>query len=255
MLEFKPDMIIWSADVPREDIERVMRSGALPCGTIIKLDRLFFETEDKEFIRQCEDSGYPVFCDAKIIEVPSKSLAIAEHYLKYRPFMLNIMAGACSTGIFDTDDINQLDALKRFHDACNNAGTRSCVVTVLTSKSANMVAHEYSNDPIGQVLRYIGIAYSAGIRDIVCSPAEVQAIRAGGRDDRAYLSLITPGVRLAGSSHDDQQRVMTPGQAIALGASRVVIGRPLTSGNGPIEERVAENYRLICNDIIEEISK
>lgn len=139
LMDFRPEMIIWSADVPLKDIRKVIKAEALPKGTVIKLDRLFFETHPKSLISEFQDAGYPVFADAKIIEIPDKSIAIAETYLKYHPFMLNIMAGACSTGLLEHKEPKKIDALKRFADACLDAGTKSCVVTVLTSKSPDFV--------------------------------------------------------------------------------------------------------------------
>lgn len=245
--QFAPEMIIWSADVPREDIERVVRAGALPEGSPIKLDRLFFETEDKNFIEWLQERGYPVFGDAKIIEIPSKVLAITSTYLVHRPWMLNIMAGACSTGVFTADDEDTRDLLARFADECRKVGTRSCAVTVLTSKSLKLVEDEFGRLPINQVMKYAEMARRAGMTDLVCSPAEVTVLRKSGYND---VCLNTPGVRPAGSILDDQRRVSTPGQAISDGATRIVVGRPLLAGNGPIEERVAHNYAMIRNEIV-----
>lgn len=246
--EFTPDTIIWSADVPKADIEAVIAAEALPVGTVIKLDRLFFETEDKSFIRFCENKGYNVFCDAKIIEIPVKSLKIAETYLQYSPFMLNIMAGAVSNGHFTReDDENQVDALMRFAEACHKATTRSCVVTVLTSKTESICAHEFGMDPMDQVLKYVALAHSAGITDIVCSPKEAAAIRKIPRFNDMWIN--TPGVRLSDSSKDDQARVTTPRIALENGANRLVIGRDLIRGDGDIVERVKKNYAKILEDI------
>lgn len=245
--EFTPDNIIWSADVPRSDIEAVIKAEALPRGTIIKLDRLFFETESKDFIRFCEDNGYPVFCDAKIIEIPVKSLKIAETYLKYKPFMLNIMAGACSTGRWISEDKDQTDALARFAEACHEVKTRSCVVTVLTSKTDSLCTFEFGRNALDQVIKYVEFAHSAGITDIVCSPKEASIIRGYSKFNDMWIN--TPGVRLPDSSKDDQARVTTPFQALKHGANRLVIGRDLTRGDDDIVERVKRNYAKILDNI------
>jgi len=246
--EFTTDTIIWSADVSKQEIMEVIEAGALPEGTVIKLDRLFFESESKDFIDWCENKGYPVFCDAKIIEIPVKSIAIASTYLVHSPFMLNIMAGAISTMNFEQDDDRKkIDALKLFAEACNAATTRSCVVTVLTSKTELTCMHEFGMDPIKQVLRYVSLAHDAGITDIVCSPKEAAAIRTN--PDFDDMMINTPGVRLPDSSKDDQARVTTPSQALKNGANRLVIGRDLIRGEGDIVERVAKNYTRILEDI------
>lgn len=251
-IKFTNDMLIWSADVSAEDIKDVVDHKALPYGTIIKLDRAFFECNpDKDIIEWLEEQGYPVFVDAKIVEVPSKCLEIARIYLAHRPFMLNIMAGAVSTRYCQASDPDQCDTLKRFADECEKVGTMSCAVTVLTSKTEVTVNWEFNASALTQVLKYAHMAAKAGITDLVCSPDEVKWLRDNGTE----LSLNTPGVRPAGSSHDDQQRVSTPGQAILHGANRLVIGRPLLAGEGPIWERIARNYEPIRNEVLDAIAE
>lgn len=248
--DFRPDMIIWSADVTAGDLTRVIKSGVLPEGTVIKLDRLFFEINRKSLITDLQKAGYPVFCDAKIIEIPDKALAIADTYLSYQPFMLNIMGDACSTGLIDSDDEKKVDALKRFAEACEDAGTRSCVVTVLTSKSRELCIKEFNTEPIYQVLTYVEMAHETGITDIVCSPEEVEELRS--RPEYNHLDLNTPGIRLPDSSSDDQARISTPIGALSAGANRLVIGRDLTRGEGDIVARVKQNYCKILSNIFDE---
>jgi orotidine-5'-phosphate decarboxylase len=74
------------------------------------------------------------------------------------------------------------------------------------------------------------LAVAAGARALVCSPLEVAALRA---EVGPEIDLIVPGVRPAGSSLDDQARVATPEQALADGASLLVIGRPITAAADP----------------------
>ena len=70
----------------------------------------------------------------------------------------------------------------------------------------------------------------AGAQGLVCSPREVSAVRAEVGDD---VTLITPGVRPAGSEADDQARVATPEEALLAGADLLVIGRPITRASDP----------------------
>lgn len=247
---FTPDKIIWSADVELEDIITVVNSKALPNGTIIKLDRAFFEKESKSIISFCQNNGYPVFCDAKIVELPGKVLKITECYLKYKPFMLNIMADACSTGRWSSgEDENEVDALKRFADMCKAEGTRSCVVTVLTSKTKQLCLSEFGRDAIEQAIKYTEFAYNAGFTDIICSPQEASIIRGHGKYDNMMIN--TPGIRLPDSSKDDQARIATPHRALKRGVSdRLVIGRDLIRGEGSIVDRIKRNYEKILDNIM-----
>ena len=100
-------------------------------------------------------------------------------------------------------------------------------VTVLTSLDAEELSlMGIDQGPLLLALSLAKRAVSAGARAIVCSPLEVAAIRAEVGD---AIELITPGVRPAGSELGDQSRVMTPQEAMAVGANFLVIGRPISS--------------------------
>lgn len=249
--DFIPEMIIWSADDTKENIKSVVDSGVLPPGTVIKLDRLFFENNDKSFIEYVQDKGYKVFVDAKIIEIPDKSIKIAQTYLIHKPWMLNIMAGACSTGLKEAENPKHVDALKRYADDCFDAGTKSCAVTVLTSKTSELCFKEFYKDPKKQVLFYVDLMSECGFTDIVCSPLEASYIR----ENKSYalISINTPGVRLPDSDKHDQARVMTPKDALNGYSDRIVIGRDLTGDPNkdprPLVDRVRDNYKRIIDSL------
>lgn len=153
------------------------------------------------------------------------------------------MAGCTSTGLLEDPDPKKVDGLKRFANACHAVGTRPCGVTVLTSKENEVVASEFNGrTSIEQVLCYVEMLLACGFTDVVCSPLEISAIRAESRFDG--LGLNTPGVRPAESDAGDQARTNTPEAALATGATRLVIGRPLTNGDP------AENLESIVNTIL-----
>ena len=84
-----------------------------------------------------------------------------------------------------------------------------------------------------QVLRLASIALEAGCAGVVSSAREVKCIRAKLGND--FLA-VTPGVRPAGSAQGDQARVVTPAEAIAAGATHIVVGRPITAAADPARE-------------------
>lgn len=144
--------------------------------------------------------------------------------------MLNCMAGSVSSLTIEHQNPDMIDGLKMFADACHEAGTLPCGVTVLTAKKPHVVSSEFNGrSPIDQVLTYVGILARCGFTDIVCSPEEVAAIRSV--PDFDHLNLNTPGIRLPDSKADDQARTSTPEGAVAAGATRLVIGRPITVGD------------------------
>ena len=106
-------------------------------------------------------------------------------------------------------------------------------VTVLTSMDSSQLSSTgISAEPKEQVLRLAGLASSAGIGGIVCSPLEVTAIRESLGNK---LRIVTPGVRPTWAAAGDQKRVMTPSEAVAAGADWLVIGRPITAVDNPKE--------------------
>jgi orotidine-5'-phosphate decarboxylase len=233
------DVVIWSADVGENTLDKVLVEGLLL--RYVKLDRLGLTRMGLGKIKDVQDRGFSVFADAKIAEIPDKVIEIAKLHLEYQPWMLNCMAGVSSTGFIGDDDPKKVDGLKRFADLCLTAGTKPCAVTVLTSKSPDMVAREFNNrTPIEQVLIYVEMLLEAGFTDVVCSSKEVPAIRAESRFDG--LELNTPGIRLPESDARDQARVGTPAAAIAAGATRLVIGSDLTNGDFSTNfQRIADN--------------
>lgn len=246
--EFMTEQIIWSADLEWPILKEVIDSHSLQEGTVIKLDRYFLEKNPKSIIQYVQEHGYYVFADAKIAEIPDKVDLITDLYLEHKPWMLNVMADICSTGETEADNPKQVDALKRFADKCAAVGTKSCAVTVLTSKTPKMCRREFNCDPETQVLMYVDLMTECGLTDIVCSPKEAEVIRANSKYDN--LCINTPGVRLPNTSKDDQQRVMTPHNALDVGADRLVIGRNLTEGDEvDIVVRVRRNYRRILDNI------
>ncbi|MCB0901410.1 MAG: orotidine-5'-phosphate decarboxylase, partial [Actinobacteria bacterium] len=109
--------------------------------------------------------------------------------------------------------------------------TRVAAVTVLTSLGALDLAElGISGTPEQVVMRWARVAVAAGARAIVSSAQEVSTLRALLGDEPL---LITPGIRPAGTERADQQRVVTPEDAITAGAGLLVVGRPVTAADDP----------------------
>jgi len=106
-------------------------------------------------------------------------------------------------------------------------------VTVLTSMSAEDLAETgIAAEPADQVMRLASLTQACGLDGVVCSAQEAALLRQRLGED---FRLVTPGIRPAGSEAGDQRRVMTPTQAIAAGATDLVIGRPITAAADPVK--------------------
>ena len=109
--------------------------------------------------------------------------------------------------------------------------TRLVAISVLTSMDQEALASIGVNDPVAQeVARLASLAVGAGSDGIVCSPQEAAEMRALLGPDAL---IVCPGVRPAGAEVGDQKRVSTPAAAIAAGASKLVVGRPITHADDP----------------------
>lgn len=244
--EFK-GKIIWSADKRSlPELCQIVSSSQFPREQVaVKLDRLFFMKYGLDSIGRIQSLGVAVFADAKIVEIPSKTLEIAKIYLEQRPWMLNVMGNIASTGYSaatahpEDDKEYDVDALAQFADLCAEAGTKSCVVTVLTSKTPRLIEMEFGKDADSAVQDYARLAAECGITDLVCSPREVPFLKSMKLD----CELNTPGIQCATSNNQDQQRTLTPAAALLAGSDRLVIGRDLSDGD------FFENYAKITEQI------
>lgn len=241
------DAICWSADVT--DVETLVgHLRRMPRLRRIKIDRLFVDTHGPGIFALLRDD-FPylsVFFDAKYAEIPPKLAQLAKVGCGQQPWMLNCMANCLSNGQFElTGKLKQedLDGLKQFADVCHDAGVAPCVVSVLTTKTDEMTAAEFSKrSRVEQVLVYADLVLRAGFTHMVCSPQELSALRAESHFNA--LQLVNAGIRPAGASKDDQVNANTPRNTLDAGSNLLVIGRPLTNGDP------AENLNNIVAEIL-----
>ena len=158
----------------------------------------------------------PVFLDLKLHDIPNTVAGAAAAAAESGAAMLTIHAA----GGFDMIAA----AAKAAPDVTILA------VTVLTSLDDGDLAAVGQPPAAEQVPRLARLAVDAGAGGIVCSPAEVAAVRAAVGAD---VAIVVPGIRPAGSAADDQSRTATPAAAMAAGASHLVVGRPITNADDP----------------------
>lgn len=238
-IETPAQRVMWSADVPDEGT--VVANAINMKGLCrIKIDRLFTDRRGKGIISILNRLGFEVFYDAKYIEIPSKLEELARDGVSYQPWMLNCMAGGISSGRRTDEDYEKIDGLRRFAMVCLDAGVLPCAVTVLTSKTAEVVEQEFNGRTAeDQVIFYAEVLVDCGFTDMVCSPLEAAAIKTR----HLAIRTNTPAIRFADSNADDQARTNSPGGAIASHAARIIMGRDLTKGDP------AENFARAIAEI------
>ena len=162
-------------------------------------------------------SGVEIFLDLKLHDIPATVAAAARAVARLRPRLLTVHAAAGPAAI-EAAALAAPDA-------------QVVAVTVLTSLSdADLDRIGLAGPASEAVLRLADLAVAAGARGLVCSPREVAAVRAAVGPQ---ITLITPGVRPAGSEAHDQARTATPEEALRSGADLLVVGRPVTGAADP----------------------
>ncbi len=172
-------------------------------------------------IGELRDLGRPVFVDAKLHDIPSQVERAARALGRAGARWLTAHVAGGSAML--TAAVAGL--------AAGSAGTGGVLgVSVLTSLDASDLAEVGINEPPAElVARMAHVAESCGAEGVVCSPREISIVKAAAPG----VAVVTPGVRPAGSAAGDQRRTATPQEAIASGATWLVIGRPITAASDP----------------------
>lgn len=200
-----------------------------PYVTGIKLGLEFFLAHGPQGIEAVTSdiSETSIFLDLKLHDIPN-TVAKAIHSLA----ALNVDYLTVHT----SGGLAMLQAAQQATTERN--GPKLLGVTMLTSLSQqDLQQQNISADPINQVLSLTTLAQQASLAGVVASAQEAAAIRANHQD----LEIITPGIRPTWAAANDQQRITTPKEAMNAGATYLVIGRPITAAENPVDavQRIA----------------
>lgn len=173
-----------------------------------------------EIIRFLKEQGKRVFLDLKLQDIPNTVAHALTVLSDLGADMMNVHAVGGKKMM--------AEAVKAVHEAAEAAGRpapKLIAVTILTSMDDEQFADlNYKNTIAEQVISLAKLAKEAGMDGVVASPKEAAAIREACGPE---FLIVTPGVRPAGSSLDDQKRVATPAGALQNGSSHIVVGRPI----------------------------
>ena len=193
---------------------------------MIKIGSVAFNALGHKVIEYAAQKGFDIFLDLKLHDIPN-TVKKSIQGLSLLP--IKMLTVHTSGGI---------DMMSAAMDSVSGSGIKVFGVTLLTSLNDEDAYAIFKRTSSKQVEVMIDAAVSAGIDGVVCSPHELKHIK-----KRKSLLSIAPGIRFK-DSNDDQKRVMTPKQAINLGADYLVIGRPITSSDN-ISESLNEIYLSI----------
>lgn len=228
------DQIILALDLDDADraIEWVRRfRGTLNC---FKVGSQIFMQHGPDLVRKIQDEGASVFLDLKWHDIPQTVAHAVEAAAKLNIRFATVhasggsamLASAAAAAAGSPLQLLAVTVLTSFDEhALSEIGVAGAKSVTTDSAHAPLAAH---------VLRLANLALTSGITGFVCSPHEITLLRTHllpPPDEK--ICLVTPGVRPEGSQLGDQKRVMTPQQALHLGANHLVIGRPILQAPNP----------------------
>jgi len=191
----------------------------------VKIGMELFYAEGPDIVREIKARGHKIFLDLKLHDIPNtvkKSMAVLSNL---DVDMTNLHAGGTKAMM-----AAGLEGLTRAD------GSRPILIAVtqLTSTSEEAMHQDlWIDKPMDEtVMHYAKNAMEAGLDGVVCSPLEAGKVH---ETCGAKFITVTPGVRFADGDVGDQKRVMTPAQAKEIGSDYIVVGRPITQADDPVE--------------------
>ena len=197
-----------------------------PKKCMLKIGSVAFNSIGKEIIYSAADKNFDIFLDLKLHDIPNTVKKSIEGISVLPISMLTIHT---SGGI---------EMMMAAMEAVSGTKIKVIGVTTLTSLNDNDANDIFKRTTFDQVKKMLDLAELTGIDGVVCSPHELELV-----NKRKSLLSITPGIRI-NSLDDDQKRIMTPKEAIDLGADYLVIGRPITASDN-IGKSLEEIYLSI----------
>jgi orotidine-5'-phosphate decarboxylase len=233
------DRIIVPLDVPTEQAA-IALIDQLPQVTFWKVGLELFVSTGSNILTVLKDRQKRIFLDLKFHDIPNTVAGACAAAARYGVDLLTVHAANGKTALQQAQSALQISAAQAGLPA-----PKMVAVTLLTSISSRSLAFELKV-PLElpeYALHMALLAQESGLAGIVCSPQEAAQLRQTCGDK---FVLVCPGVRPSWAAAGDQQRIMTPKQAIAAGATYLVIGRPITSAADP-----AAAFERVCAEIEE----
>jgi orotidine-5'-phosphate decarboxylase len=217
------ERLIVALDVSSSAAARKIVAQVGDSARIYKVGKQLFTAEGPSVVRELIGSGRKVFLDLKYHDIPNTVASAVHEATKLGVSMLTVHASGGG---------------KMLRAAVSAASGRPELlvlgVTVLTSlEDSDLEKLGIRGRVVDQVNRLAALALSYGCQGVVASAQEASALRS---ELGPSFAIVTPGVRPAGSGHGDQARVVTPAEAIAAGATHIVVGRPITGAKDPAGE-------------------
>lgn len=227
-----PPRIIVALDYAAQESAETLVKVLDPRHCRLKVGFELFTAAGPPLVKKLVAQGFDVFLDLKYHDIPNTVAKACRAAAELGVWMINVHA------------LGGRRMLEAAAQAVATSGRRPLLiaVTVLTSHAPEeLVEIGLESDVDAQVLRLASLAKDAGLDGVVCSGREAPVLRSALGAD---WTLVTPGIRPATGSQDDQRRAVTPGAAIAGGADYLVVGRPVTGAADPAAALAAIRWEI-----------
>jgi orotidine-5'-phosphate decarboxylase len=190
----------------------------------LKIGKEMFTHFGPEFVKEIHSKGFDVFLDLKFHDIPNTVAKAVKAAADLGVWMVNVHASGGT---------KMMKAAREILEPYGDKAPLLIAVTVLTSMSEeDLIDLGVTKSPADQVKFLAGLAHKAGMDGVVCSAQEASMLKQEYGQD---FQLVTPGIRTADASTDDQKRIMTPEKAVDAGSDFLVIGRAITKSDNPIQ--------------------
>ena len=218
--------IIVALDVPSAEQALKLAEQVAPAVGAFKIGKELFVAAGPDIVKRVRATGAAVFLDLKFHDIPNTVAKAVASAVRLDVQMLTIHTSGGSAMMRAAEKSAQDTA-----QALGRPAPLVLGVTVLTSMDGGALTEIGCEANVGhQVERLASLAVNSGLRGLVCSPLEIVALR---KILPAGIQLVTPGIRTGAEKADDQKRTLSPREAIAAGASWLVIGRPIYAAENP----------------------
>lgn len=211
--------VIVALDYPKAAPALAFADSIAPDSCRLKVGKQLFTAEGPALVRSLVERGFDVFLDLKFHDIPNTVAGACRAAADLGVWMVNVHASGGP---------RMLEAAR---GAVQGDAPLLIAVTVLTSSTDSDLSAVGIDRPTGEQVNLLaGLTRDYGLDGVVCSAREARSLRLKCGPD---FALVTPGIRPDGSEKGDQQRVVTPQQAVRDGVDYLVIGRPITEASDP----------------------
>lgn len=215
--------ILVALDYDRADAAMALVDQLDPARCRLKVGKELFTSEGPKFVETIQGKGFDVFLDLKFHDIPNTCAKAVKAAAELGVWMVNVHASGGR---------RMMEAAREILDGYQKR-PMLIGVTVLTSMEQSDLADiGLDIDPQEQVKRLALLTKESGLDGVVCSAQEASMLKSLCGTD---FKLVTPGIRPSFAQQGDQRRVMTPADAMSVGVDYMVIGRPITQADSPLE--------------------